>query len=123
MTNNKFFCAMIVLVTVAVLCCACTRTQSAHTPTVTTVSDTPSADYVLKLPANELSAAVGDTGEVEYIYTGPGTVTVSSNDPQVLQIENGRYKPVSPGLAVITCTDGKLYAQCIVTVTEADFQA
>ena len=80
-------------------------------------------DYSLQLPNNALSIAVGDTGEVAYTYTGLGAITVFSNNPQILQVENGCYKAVSTGTAVITCTDGIMHTQCVVTVTESSLTA
>lgn len=78
------------------------------------------ADYALQIAANELSAEVGTTGEVEYTYTGPGAVTVFSSDPSVLRVENGRWVAVSAGTAHITCTDGMVHSQGKFTVTAAN---
>lgn len=74
-------------------------------------------DYTLYLSNKTQTLPVGDNGKVEYTYTGPGAVTVFSNDPQVLQVENGCYKALSPGTAVITCTDGIYHTQCTVIVS------
>ena len=76
-------------------------------------------DYSLHLPHRALALAVGDTGKVDYTYTGSGAIAVFSNNPQVLQVENGCYKAVSAGTAVITCADGIMHTQCVVTVTES----
>lgn len=76
-------------------------------------------EYTLRMSDNAPTVAAGDTGKVEYTYTGPGAVAVFSNNPQVVQVENGCYTAVSPGTAVITCTDGIYHTQCVVTVTES----
>lgn len=80
-------------------------------------------DYSLQLPNRALALAVGDTGEVAYTYTGSGAITMFSNNPQVLQVENGNYTALSPGTAAITCTDGIQNVQCIVTVTKSSPRA
>ena len=98
-----------------------TCTDGVQTASCTvTVRAEKATDYVLRLSANELSAVVGTSGQVEYTYTGPGAVTVFSSDPSVLQVENGRWEAVSAGTAYITCTDGVVHSQGIVTVTAAD---
>ncbi len=76
-------------------------------------------DYTLRMPNKTLTIAAGGSGKVEYTYTGPGAVAVFSSNPQILQVENGCYTAVSPGTAVITCTDGIYHSQCVVTVTES----
>ena len=97
-----------------------TCTDGVNTASCTVIVDANMGiDYSLWLPSNALPVAVGDTGTVDYTYTGSGAITVFSNDPQVLQVENGCYKAVSAGTAVITCTDGIRHTQCVVTVTES----
>lgn len=86
---------------------------------VVTVRRVPDLNYILQMPANQLSVNVGDTGKVEYTYTGPGAVAVFSSNPGVLRVENGRWEAVAAGTAVITCTDGIKMTQCVVTVVES----
>lgn len=95
----------------------CTDGVNTASCTVTIV-DTAFPDYTLKLVDRELSMAVGDSGKVEYTYTGPGAVAVFSSHPEVLRVENGRWEAVAAGTAFITVSDGLLHAQCRITVTE-----
>lgn len=95
-------------------------TDGDHTAScVVTVSRTADMDYVLRLSAKQLSVNEGDAGRVEYTYTGPGAVAVFSSNPGVLRVENGCWKAIADGTAVITCTDGIKMTQCVVTVVES----
>ena len=76
------------------------------------------ADYTLRVSDNALFTEVGNSGKVEYSYTGPGAVAIFSSDPSVLRVENGRWEAVAAGTAYITCTDGMKHTQCRVTVTD-----
>ena len=130
MVKKKFICAMVALVIVAMVCCACTPATSAGKRAIAsvagentasgTVTDNTDMDthYTLRMHNQVLTIAVGETDLVAYTYTGPGVITITTSNPQVLQVENGYYKALSPGTAVITCTDGKWNTQSIVTVTE-----
>ena len=83
-----------------------------------TIRDTALPDYTLKIADNELSVAVGESGKVEYTYTGSGAVGVFSSHPEILRVENGRWEAVAAGTAFITVSDGLMHTQCCVTVTE-----
>ena len=82
------------------------------------VRDIAFPDCTLKVSDNELSVAVGDSGKVDYTYSGTGAVAVFSTHPDILRVENGLWEAVAAGTAFITCTDGLIHTQCRVTVTE-----
>ena len=100
--------------TATVTCTAGVNTASCTVP----IRDTAFPDYTLKLADNELSVALGDSGKVEYTYTGSGAVAVFSSHPEILRLENGRWEAVAAGTAFITVSDGLMHTQCCVTVTE-----
>lgn len=96
-----------------------TCTDGVNTASCTvTIRDTAFPDYTLKIADNELSVALGDSGRVEYTYTGSGAVAVFSSHPEILRLENGRWEAVAAGTAFITVSDGLMHTQCCVTVTE-----
>ena len=96
-----------------------TCTDGVNTASCTvTIRDTAFPDYTLKIADNELSVALGDSGRVEYTYTGSGAVDVFSSHPEILRLENGRWEAVAAGTAFITVSDGLMHTQCCVTVTE-----
>ena len=96
-----------------------TCTDGVNTASCTvTIRDTAFPDYTLKIADNELTVALGDSGKVEYTYTGSGAVAVFSSHPEILRLENGRWEAVAAGTAFITVSDGLMHTQCCVTVTE-----
>lgn len=113
MKKNKMMIFAVMLLTAVLVCCGCTRGTSGAP------SQTADKDYVLRQQTNELEVCVGDTGDVEYTYTGTGAVEIFSSNTEVLKVADGRWEAVAAGTAVITCTDGVRNSQCLVTVTEA----
>ena len=113
MKKNKMMIFAVMLLTAALVCCGCAQGASGDP------SHTAQKDYVLRQHTNELEVCVGDTGDVEYTYTGTGSLEIFSSNTEVLLVENGRWEAVAAGTAVITCTDGVRNSQCLVTVTEA----
>ena len=113
MKKNKMMIFAVMLLIATLVCCGCAQGASGAP------SQAADEDYVLRQQTNELAVCVGDTGDVEYTYTGTGTVEILSSNTEVLQVEDGRWVAVAAGTAVITCTDGVRNSQCLVTVTEA----
>lgn len=58
----------------------------------------------------------GQRTQLSYIYTGNGTLALSSSDPQVVRVEDGRIVAKSCGEAIITCTDGLRFVQTRIIV-------
>ena len=123
---KKIFGTVIALVLVAALGCifcfsvpAVKAAGETAAPGASETGTVSPADYTLRIFAQTLTVMPGDSGKVEFTYTGPGTVRVYSSNPQIVVVENGCYRAVAPGTAVITCTDGDRYSQCLVTVTES----
>lgn len=94
----------------------CTDGTNSAQCKVTVTTGKINTNYRLCADADYLNLQIGDSSAAKYTYTGKQPVTVFSNDPQVLQVENGRYTALSEGTAVITVTDGIKQTQCFVKV-------
>ena len=80
----------------------------------------PEDETTLRLTHNRITMNADTVARVQVVYTGDDVLRWTSSDEKVLTIapETGIISAVSPGTAVITCTDGYRNAQCVVTVAE-----
>ena len=84
---------------------------------VSVLADKIGKDYSLSTNRNYLNLQIGDSNRVKYTSSGDQPVTVFSNNPDVLKVENERYTALSEGTAIITITDGIKQTQCLVKVS------
>ena len=80
----------------------------------------PADETTLRLTHNRITMNADTVARVQAVYTGDDVLRWTSSNEKVLTIapETGILSAVSPGTAVITCTDGYRNAQCVVTVVE-----
>ena len=96
-------------------------TQAATTETTKpTDGSTVSEEYTLKITTvNPLPLEVGQVGNLQFEYTGTGTLAWSSNDENVATVSNGKVTAKSVGNATITVTDGAKTTSITVNVSKA----
>lgn len=87
---------------------------------VSTVTSEQEEVYQLSVAEQFVRVNVGDSGWIEYVYTGDQTITISSSNPDILQIEGEQYRALSEGTVIITCSDGRRNSQCIMEIVEPD---
>ena len=96
-------------------------TQAATTETTKpTDGSAVSEEYTLKITTqNNLPLEVGQVGNLQFEYTGTGTLVWSSNDENVATVSNGKVTAKSVGNATITVTDGAKTTGITVIVSKA----
>lgn len=115
MMNKKTFAAMLALLMIAAVCCACAQAQPATNGSVAndqgTSSDLALSHVVLELPLDNTIGQLypihaDNFAELEWF----------TEDRSVAEVSHGRVTPVAEGTTVITCTDGVNTASCRVTI-------
>lgn len=76
--------------------------------------------HSLTLDKTEIALKPGENQTLNVTYDGYKTLTFSSDNNNVVSINNSVITAINPGVATITVSDGQIQATCKVTVTNPD---
>ena len=76
--------------------------------------------HSLTLDKTEINLKPGETQTLNITYDGYKTLTYSSDNTNVITVDNNVITAINPGDATITVSDGQIQATCKVTVTKPD---
>lgn len=126
--NKNMLARVIGLILVAAICCAMilvapateNRTEGGHAIEAdAVVSSHDSAEETLSLSPLAITLCVGEIGNIQYNFTGTGTLNWESSDPSVATVSNGKVIAKEAGTTSITMSDGDKSTNCVVTVVNA----